>query len=249
MRRAASRRRRAATARHCGVRSDQFFLRDRGDRAMTVGSGRAAAAASTAAPSRADCSGRQCWQSTSRTALRSNAASSRSGDEVPEQRGLARSRQPGAGRRQGGRAPARRRGADARGDAGDRGLQPALRRASRALHDRDADVQFRHRDAEDHGGHLHPLRPPPGHRALRRAAPVHDRRQQARAQLPGQRQRRSRAARSARRRDRPRRRYSGAHRHGGRPGVARHLRARERLRRPARCPTRTSSRRSAARAT
>ncbi len=56
-----------------------------------------------------------------------------------------------------------------------------------------------------------------------------------------------RAARSARRRDRPRRRHSRAHRHGGRPGLARHFRAR--ARRHSRCPTRTSSRRSAARAT
>ena len=35
-------------------------------------------------------------------------------------------------------------------------------------------------DAEDHAGHLHPVRPPADHRALRRAAAVHDRRQQAR---------------------------------------------------------------------
>ena len=66
------------------------------------------------------------------------------------QRGLARSGQSRARRGQAGRAPARHRRADPRGDAGDRGLQPALRRESRALHDRDADVQFRHRDAEDH---------------------------------------------------------------------------------------------------
>ena len=46
--------------------------------------------------------------------------------------------------------------ADARGDAGDRGLQPALCRERRALHDRDADVPVRHRDAQDHAGHLHP---------------------------------------------------------------------------------------------
>ena len=60
----------------------------------------------------------------------------------------------------------RDRRADPRGDAGDRGLEPALRRASRPLHDRDADVQFRHRDAEDHRGDLHPLRPSPRHGAL-----------------------------------------------------------------------------------
>ena len=70
------------------------------------------------------------------------------------------------------------------------------------------------------------VRPSPGHGALRRSAAVHDRRQQARPQLPGQRHRRDRAARSARRRDRPRCRHSRAHRHGGRPGLARHLRAR-----------------------
>ena len=52
--------------------------------------------------------------------------------------------------RQAGRAPARHRGADARGDAGDRGLEPALCRERRALHDRDADVPVGHRDAEDH---------------------------------------------------------------------------------------------------
>ena len=96
-------------------------------------------------------------------------------------------------------------------------------------------------------GDLHPVRPSPRHRALRRSASVHDRRQQARPQLPGQRHRRNRAARPARRGDRPRRRHSGAHRHRGRSRLARHLRAR----RPptSRCPTRTSSRRSAARAT
>ena len=45
------------------------------------------------------------------------------------------------------------------------------------------------------------------------------------AQLPGRRHRRDRADGSARRRDRPRRRHSGAHRRRGRPGLARHLRA------------------------
>ena len=83
------------------------------------------------------------------------------------------------------------------------------------------------------------VRPSPGHRALRRPAAVHDRRQQARPELPGQRHRRERAARTARRRDRPRRRHPGAHRHGGRPRLARHLRARRRGR-SSRCPTRTS---------
>ena len=45
------------------------------------------------------------------------------------------------------------------------------------------------------------------------------------ARTARQRHRRNRAARPARRRDRPRRRHSGAHRHRGRPGLARHLRA------------------------
>jgi len=35
-----------------------------------------------------------------------------------------------------------------------------------ALHDRDADVPFRHRYAADHGRHLHPHRPSPGDRAF-----------------------------------------------------------------------------------
>ena len=48
-------------------------------------------------------------------------------------------------RRQADRAPARHRGPDPRGDAGDRGHQPALCRERRALHDRDADVPVRHR--------------------------------------------------------------------------------------------------------
>ena len=91
-----------------------------------------------------------CLRRMSPTAIRSNAATSSPGEDSPRERGLARSGQSRARRGQGGRAPARHRGADARGDAGDRGLEPALRRASRALHDRDADVQLRHRDAEDH---------------------------------------------------------------------------------------------------
>ena len=95
-------------------------------------------------------------------------------------RGLDRPRHADPAGRQAGRAHARHRGADARGDAGDRGLQPPLCRERRALHDRDADVPLRHRDAEDHAGHLHPRRPPPGHRALRRAAPLRHRRAQAR---------------------------------------------------------------------
>ena len=85
-------------------------------------------------------------------------------------RGLVRSRHADARRGQAGRARARHRGADARGDAGDRGLEPALCRERRALHDRDADVPVGHRDAQDHAGHLHPRRPQARHRALRRAA-------------------------------------------------------------------------------
>ena len=93
------------------------------------------------------------------------------------------------------------------------------------------------------------VRPSAGHGALRRAAPVHDRRQQARAHLPGQRHRRDGADGPARRRDRPRRRHPGAHRRRGRPGLARYLRARA-IRAPsARDLSATSSRRSAARAT
>ena len=46
--------------------------------------------------------------------------------------------------RQAGREHARHRGADARGDAGDRGLQPPLCGERRALHDGDADVPLRH---------------------------------------------------------------------------------------------------------
>jgi magnesium transporter len=51
-------------------------------------------------------------------------------------------------------------------------------------------------------------------------------------ELSGQRDRRNRADRSARRRDRPRRRHSRAHRPRGRPGLARHFRARQRGLRP-----------------
>ena len=128
--------------------------------------------------------------------------------------------------RQAGRSAARHRGADARGDAGDRGLQPALCRERRALHDRDADVPVRHRDAEDHAGHLHPLRaiacctvrydePRPFaivEHKLARACPP---------KVSGE----TRADGSARRGDRPRRRHPGAHRRRGRPDLAFDLRA------------------------
>ena len=80
---------------------------------------------------------------------------------------------------QGGGAAGRDRGADPRGHAGDRDFQPALYRERRALHDRDADVPFRHRHAADHGGHLHPRRSSPGNRALRRAEAVCAGREQA----------------------------------------------------------------------
>ena len=52
----------------------------------------------------------------------------------------------------------RHRGSDARGNAGDRGLEPALCRERRAVHDRDLDVPVRHGGAEDHADHLHPGR-------------------------------------------------------------------------------------------
>ncbi len=45
---------------------------------------------------------------------------------------------------------ARHRDPDARGDAGDRGVEPALRGERRALHDGDADVPVGYRDTEDH---------------------------------------------------------------------------------------------------
>ena len=146
------------------------------------------------------------------------------------------------------RTSSRHRGPDARGDAGNRGHQPPLRRERRALHDRDPDVPVRHRRAEDHAGHLHPVRPPADHRALRRAAAVHDRRQQARADLPADGHRRIGADGPARRGDRPRGRHSGADRRRGRSGLARYFRAGGR---PDRSPAATtrSSRPSAARAT
>ena len=145
--------------------------------------------------------------------------------------------------------PARHRGADARGNAGDRGLEPALCRERRALHDRDADVPVGHRDAENHAGHLHPGRPPAGYRALRRAQAVRaSSATSLRATCPPTRLRRVRPDGSARRGDRPRRRHSGAHRRRDRPRLARHFRARgaatERHH-----ATATSSRPSAARAT
>ena len=160
--------------------------------------------------------------------------------------GLDRSGHADPAGRQAGRGAARHRGADARGDAGDRGLQPALCRERRALHDRDADVPVRHRDAEDHAGHLHSVRPSAGHRALRRSAPVRHRRAQIGARVPAQGVGRDGADGSARRGDRPLRRHSGAHRRRGRPGLAFDLRAR--TTKPRRRPTTTCSRRSAARA-
>ena len=161
-------------------------------------------------------------------------------------RGVDRSDHADRAGRQAGRAAARHRGADARGNAGDRGLQPALCRERRALHDRDADVPVGHRDAEDHGGHLHSVRPSAGHRALRRTAAVRHRRAQAGARLLAQGVGRNGADGPARRGDRPLRRHSGAHRRRGRPGLAFDLRAGRP--RPGRRPTTTCSRRSAARA-
>ena len=63
------------------------------------------------------------------------------------------------------------------------------------------------------------------HRPLRRAASVHDRRQQARPGLPGRGERRIRPDGPARRGDRSRRRHPGAHRRRGRSGLPRHFRA------------------------
>ncbi len=154
------------------------------------------------------------------------------GDSAAGGRGVDR---PGHAHRAGGqgrRPPARHRAADARGDAGDRGLQPALCRERRALHDRDADVPLRQPDAEVDAGHLHPHRPPARHRALRRAAPLRHRRAQAGAHLPAADHRRDRADGPARRHHRPRRRHPRAHRRRDRPDLAHHLRA-GRGRRPA----------------
>ena len=64
--------------------------------------------------------------------------------------GLDRPRHADPARRQAGRADARHRRADPRGDAGDRGHQPPLCRERRALHDGDVDVPVGHRHAEDH---------------------------------------------------------------------------------------------------
>ena len=127
--------------------------------------------------------------------------------------------------RQAGRGAARHRGADARRNAGDRGLQPPLYRERRPLHDRDADVPVGYRDAEDHAGHLHSLLPSTGHRALRRTAAVRHRRAQIGARLLAQGVGRNGADGSARRGDRPLRRHPGAHRRRGRPDLAFDLRA------------------------
>ena len=240
----------------CRLRLVNLFLRDRGDRAKTGTTAHECltrlrqGAHWTLRPVRHPAGIRIVHARSLRPGRQfARAPCHRGGRGGARERGLVRSRQSGARRGQAGRAPARHRGADARGDAGDRGLEPALRRASRPLHDRDADVQFRHRDAEDHRGDLHPGRPPARHRALRRAAPVHDRRQQAGPQLPDGRHRRNRADGSARRGDRPRSRSARAHRHRGRPGVARHFRSGGRRRRPVAVLQGHRSRRSAARAT
>ena len=86
----------------------------------------------------------------------------------------------------------------------------------------------RHRHAAHHGGHLHPGRPSPGDRALRRAEAVHAGGEQAGALLRARHHRRNGADGTARRGDRPLRRHSGARRRRHRPGQPRHLRAGER---------------------
>ena len=151
---------------------------------------------------------------------------------IAGQRGLDRPRQADGGGGPRGGAAGRDRGADPGGHAGNRDFQPALYRERRPLHDRDADVPFRHRYAADHGGHLHPGRPSAGDRALRRAEAVCAGRTQAGAVMPAGDFRRNGADGIARRGDRPLRRHSGARRRRGRSGLPRHLRARKRAPRP-----------------
>ena len=57
---------------------------------------------------------------------------------------------PTRGRGQGGGAAGRDRGSDPGGHAGNRDFQPALYRERRPLHDGDADVRVRHRNAAHH---------------------------------------------------------------------------------------------------
>ena len=87
------------------------------------------------------------------------------------------------------------------------------------------DVRHRHRNAAHHADHLHPRQPSSRHRALRRAKAVHAGGEQARARHCARHHRRGRAAGTARRRDRPLRRHSGARRRRRRSGQPRHLRA------------------------
>ena len=187
-----------------------------------------------------------CCLPMSRPARRSSRRWSRTGQEVPENAVWIDLVNPTRRRGQARRAPGRRRDPHARGNAGDRAVQPALCGERRALHDGDADVPVGYAGPEDHAGDLHSRRPSPDHGALRRSEALRGRAPQAHPLLPGLGVRRDRLHRSARCRDRPLRRYPGARRRRDRPGVAQHLRAR--ARRARRNSTPSSCRPSAARA-
>ena len=100
------------------------------------------------------------------------------------ERGLDRPGEADRGRGQSRGAAGRDRGADPGGHAGDRDFEPALYRERRALHDGDPDVRGRHRKSAHHRRDVHPGRPSPGDRALRRAEAVHAGGEQAGALLP-----------------------------------------------------------------
>ena len=111
--------------------------------------------------------------------IRLKKARRRRSGGIAGKRGLDRSGEADDGGGPGGGAAGRDRGADPGGHAGDRDFQPALYRERRALHDGDVDVPFRHRYAEDHGGHFHPRRSSAGDGALRCAEAVCAGREQA----------------------------------------------------------------------
>ena len=117
-----------------------------------------------------------------------------------------------------GRAGAQDRRADARGAAGDRGVEPPLSGERRSFHDRDGSLSDRHGGAGDHADHLHPCRQSAHHAALCRAPRLLD----LRRALPQARPKPHQRHGGAHRADRDHRRsHGGFHRaHSGRGRAA-----------------------------
>ncbi len=156
-------------------------------------------------------------QGLARTTRGLAAEDSRRGD-------LARPARADAGRGKAGREHARHRRADARGNEGDRDLEPAVRGQRRAVHDHHGRGATRHRPAGGHGGDVHPDRLAPGDEPLSRhqAVPaVHRVRRKASGRV-------HHPAGAARRADgsvhRAHRRRAGARRRRSRQPLGQHLR-------------------------